>query len=101
MTLSDSRYDGGSDKLDVRRRRLLFRAWRRGTREMDLILGRFAEARLAELSESDVAELERLMDVPDQDLFAWVSGAAPPAANYDTPVLRAIVAFHGGETPPA
>lgn len=89
------------DQLDARRRRLLFRAWRRGTREMDLVLGRFAEARLAGLSESDVAELETLMDVPDQDLFAWVSGAAPVPASYDTPVLRAIVAFHSQGRQPA
>jgi antitoxin CptB len=94
MTATDSRTESSPAGLDARRRRLLFRAWRRGTREMDLVLGRFAEARLAGLSESDVAELERLMDVPDQDFFAWVSGALPAPANYDTPVLRAIVAFH-------
>lgn len=70
-------------------------------RETDLILGRFADARLAALSDNELTEMEMLMDVPDQDLFAWVSGAAPVAANYDTPVFRAIVAFHSRGRHPA
>ena len=86
--------DGSLGRLDARRRRALFRAWRRGIREMDLILGRFADARLATLSDSELVDLEALMNVPDQDLFAWVTGAAPVAANYNSPVFRAIVAFH-------
>jgi antitoxin CptB len=101
MTFSHTRTEGSAEGLDARRRRLLFRAWRRGTREMDLVLGRFAEARLAALSDGEVAELERLMDVPDQDLFAWVCGALPAPANYDTPVLRALAAFHGQGRRPA
>lgn len=94
MTSASTQDVGCPDRLDARRRRLLFRAWRRGTREMDLVLGRFAEARLATLAERDLADFEGLMNVPDQDLFAWISGAAPVAANYDTPVFRALVAFH-------
>lgn len=97
MTASITRSAQSSEPLDPRRRRLLFRAWRRGIREMDLILGRFADARLASLSERDLADMEMLMNVPDQDLFAWITGAAPVAANYDTPVFRAIVDFHGEE----
>jgi antitoxin CptB len=101
MTSSIIRPDGSPDRLDARRRRLLFRAWRRGMREMDLILGRFAEARLAALPDRDLSDMERLMDVPDQDLFAWVTGAVPVAASYDTPVFRAIVAFHDQGRRPA
>jgi len=45
-----------SEGLDLRRRKLLFRSWHRGMREMDLIMGRFADARIAELNESELAE---------------------------------------------
>ncbi|MBA3518669.1 MAG: succinate dehydrogenase assembly factor 2 [Rhizobiales bacterium] len=83
-----------SDGLDPRRRRALFRAWHRGTREMDLLLGRFADAYIEALSEADLAHLEALMEVPDRDLFAWVTGRDPVAANYETPLYRALVAFH-------
>jgi antitoxin CptB len=83
-----------SDGLDPRRRRALFRAWHRGTREMDLLLGRFADAYIEALSEADLAHLEALMEVPDRDLFAWVTGRELVAANYETPLYRALVAFH-------
>ena len=83
-----------SEGLDHRRRRLLFRAWHRGTREMDLIMGRFADAALADLSEIELAEYERLMDLPDPDLYAWVTGErlVPPA--HDTVLFRRLRAFH-------
>ena len=63
-----------SDGLDVRRKRLLFRCWHRGTREMDLILGRFADAEITRLSESELDALERLIEVPDPDLYAAITG---------------------------
>lgn len=83
-----------SDGLDPRRRRALFRAWHRGTREMDLLLGRFADAHIGTLADDDVADLEALMEVPDRDLFAWVTGQEPVAADYDMPVFAAIVRYH-------
>ncbi len=69
-----------SDGLDVRRKRLLFRCWHRGTREMDLILGRFADAEIATLSDHDLDELEHLIEMPDPDLYAALSDptALPP-----------------------
>src|SRR5258706_26562 len=72
-----TRSSGG---LDKRRRRLLFRCWHRGTREMDLILGRFADAEIASLADDELAQLERLIEVPDPDLYAAVTGdkALPP-----------------------
>jgi antitoxin CptB len=69
-----TRSSGG---LDDRRKRLLFRCWHRGTREMDLILGRFADAEIADLSDTELAELERLLEVPDPDLYAAVIGDRP------------------------
>jgi antitoxin CptB len=63
-----------SDGLDDRRKRLLFRCWHRGTREMDLILGRFADAEIAGLSDGELDSLERLIEVPDPDLYAALTG---------------------------
>jgi antitoxin CptB len=68
-----TRSSGG---LDDRRKRLLFRCWHRGTREMDLILGRFADAEIGTLPEHELAQLERLIEVPDPDLYAALTGNA-------------------------
>jgi antitoxin CptB len=80
--------------LDARRRRLRYRLWHRGTREMDLILGRFADAAIGDLAETDIGDLERLSEVPDPELYAWVSGARPVPAAYDIAVFRRLCAFH-------
>jgi antitoxin CptB len=81
-----------SEGLDVRRKRLLFRCWHRGTREMDLILGRFADAEIADLAEHDLAQLEIIIDVPDPDLYAALTGSAPPAPEYAGALFERIKA---------
>jgi antitoxin CptB len=85
-----TRSSGG---LDDRRKRLLFRCWHRGTREMDLILGRFADAEIASLSDNELAELEHLIEVPDQDLYAAVSGSMVLPAEYATGLFDRIRSF--------
>jgi antitoxin CptB len=88
-----------SADLDPRRCRILYRAWHRGIREMDLILGRFADSAIGALTDSELDEFERLIEVPDRDLFGWISGAASVPANYDTALFRQVKAFHTHETP--
>ncbi len=83
-----------SEGLDLRRRKLLFRSWHRGMREMDLIMGGFADARVAQLSEGEVAEFERLIDVPDCDLLAWITGEQAVPADFDGALFRALRDFH-------
>ena len=83
-----------SEGLDSRRRRLLFRCWHRGIREMDLVLGRFADAQLASLSDSELDEVERWLEVPDQQIFAWVNGMEPVPSNYDTELFHRLQGFH-------
>lgn len=83
-----------SDGLDPRRRRLLYRAWRRGTREMDLVMGRFADEEIARFDEAELEEFELLVEVPDHDLFAWISGRAEIPANYDTSLFRRLRTYH-------
>ncbi len=85
--------------LCERRRRIIFRSWRRGMREMDLILGRFSEAHIAGLSDSELDDYERLLEVPDGDVFSWIAGRARIPACYDTPLLRKIRNFHSGIAP--
>lgn len=85
-----------SEGLDLRRRKLLFRAWHRGLREVDLILGRFADATIDRLSEAELSEFEALMNVPDGELLAWLTGEAPIPAQHDGPLLRRLRAFQGG-----
>jgi antitoxin CptB len=79
-----------SSALDERRRRILFRAWRRGVREMDLVMGRFADAHLPAMSEADLAEFERLLDVPDPQVSAWIIGGEPPPREFDTPLFARL-----------
>jgi antitoxin CptB len=82
-----------SDGLDNRRKRLLFRCWHRGTREMDLILGRFADAAIADLNDAELAELERLIEVPDPDLYAALSSGALLAPEYRTKLFDRVKSF--------
>lgn len=76
-----------------RKKRIVFRAWRRGFKEADLIMGRFAEARLEQLSPAEIAEFERLLDAPDTEVYGWINGTLDTPANYDGPVLRQIKEF--------
>lgn len=86
-----------SEGLDPRRRRLLFRCWHRGIREMDLVLGGFADAHLASLTEAELTELERWLEVPDQQIFAWVNGMEMTPQKFDTGLFRRLRDFHRKE----
>ncbi|MEQ1944578.1 succinate dehydrogenase assembly factor 2 [Mesorhizobium sp. VNQ89] len=80
------------EELDNRRRKLLFRSWHRGIREMDLILGGFADAGLATLTDAELDQYEHLLELQDADLLAWVTGTNPVPAAFDTPLLKKIMA---------
>jgi antitoxin CptB len=79
--------------LDDRRKRLLFRCWHRGTREMDLILGRFADKEIASLTDSEMTELERLIDVPDPDLYAALTGEKELPSAYAGALFERLKTF--------
>ncbi len=77
-----------------RLRRLTFRAWRRGFREADLVLGPFVEREGADLSEADLTALEALLDVDDDHrIYAWIIGSADTPDAHETPVMTRIRAF--------
>ncbi len=83
-----------SADLDPRRRRALMRAWRRGMREMDFLMGGFADARLPGLSETDLDDFEALLELQDRDVLSWLTGEVALPAEHATPVFAALKAFH-------
>ena len=84
-----------SDGLDARRRRLLFRSWHRGTREADLIMGRFADAHIEGLSDAELDEYEHLLDCPIEPI-CWPGSPAlrDVPAEHDTAMFRRVRDFH-------
>ena len=72
----------GTDADDARLRRVRMRSWRRGTKEMDLILGPYADARLADLDPPTLDLYESLLEEADGDLYMWVSGTAEPPDRF-------------------
>jgi antitoxin CptB len=83
----------GSEGLDVRRRRILFRSRHRGMREMDLIMGGFADSHIGGLPDEDIDALEILLDLPDQQVFSWITGEVALPAEHDTAVFRKVKSF--------
>lgn len=95
-TIDDAAQATGSpEPLDERRRRARFRAWHRGLREMDLIMGRFADREMASLPVHELDDFERLMDEPDPTVLAWVMQRTPPPPEFDTPVLARLRIYRG------
>jgi antitoxin CptB len=82
-----------SEGLDARRKRLLFRSWHRGMRELDLILGPFADAEVAALTEHELDQYEYLLTINDTDLLPWLMGERPAPTEVDTAILNKIRAF--------
>ncbi|MHA1538392.1 MAG: FAD assembly factor SdhE [Alphaproteobacteria bacterium] len=83
--------------LALRRKRLCFRCWHRGTKEIDLLLGPFAERFTPEMQEAELSEFEHLLTLPDPDLYGWITrqSIAPPENRGK--VLDRIINFHNDE----
>ncbi|MCY6380786.1 succinate dehydrogenase assembly factor 2 [Hoeflea prorocentri] len=79
-----------SAELDPRRRRILFRSWHRGIREMDLILGQFADSNVDTMTTDELDFYETLLEIDDRNLLQWVTGEVPTPAQYDTDLFRRI-----------
>jgi antitoxin CptB len=78
---------------DARLKKLRFRAWRRGFREADLILGPFADRHVQDFSEAELDWFEALLEVPDPELYAWIVEREPTPAQFDQPIMDRIKAF--------
>jgi antitoxin CptB len=87
------------EMLDLQRRRIRVRAWRRGMREMDLILGGFVDARIETLDAKELAQFEALLDADDDLAFRWFCGAEEPPSEHATPLFKKIADFHADRKP--
>jgi len=88
---------GGSS--ENRRKQLLFRAQRRGFKEVDLIFGTFADAELGTLDEAGLDQFEALLAAPDQQVYAWLRGAEAVPGEYDNPVFAGLKAICEQKSP--
>jgi antitoxin CptB len=82
MTLED---------IDIRRKRLIYRSWHRGTREMDLILGGFADKYVNGFSDRELDQYEEILTCSDPDLYNWVTGRETAPPHIRTPVLGMLL----------
>lgn len=83
--------------IDIRRRRALYRAGHRGTKELDLLLGRYAEAKLHHMEDRDLAIFEILLALPDPDIEVWFRewpADLPPSPEL-AGLVRDMRSFHG------
>ena len=81
------------EQLDSRRRRLQFRCWHRGTQEIDLVLGSFADTSLERLDGAELERFEALLDCPDVDLFDWIFVGIAPPPQHDHELMRLLRDF--------
>ena len=92
----DTGRDGGeavSEDIETRRRKLLFRAQRRGFRELDLYMEQFTSAHLAGLNTRQLDEFEAVLNIPDQHVHDWIMGRAEPPENLRSEVLDLVLSF--------
>jgi antitoxin CptB len=87
-----------TDDLDTRRRRASYRAHHRGTKELDFLIGRYADARLASCSLDELARFEWLLAIPDPTLQEWIFSGVGFGVDFAA-IIADIRAFHGLSTP--
>ncbi len=88
------------EELENRRKRLIFRSWHRGTREMDLIMGNFAESAVPGMGAAELDLYEELLNTPDPDVYDWVSGQKPVPANVMNPVIEQLINYDYARSSP-
>ncbi len=81
------------EDLEIRRRRLRFRSWHRGTKETDLILGRFADTYVAGFDADQLARYEALLEEEDPDIYAWLTGGQPVPDRVRSDVMDLLLNF--------
>jgi antitoxin CptB len=78
-------------ELAAKRKQLLWRAKHRGIKEMDIIVGGFAEAQLPHMNSYEINMLELILEIPDQDLLSWLTAQVPVPADQDSPLLQQLL----------
>ncbi len=82
------------DNISINRKRLIFRSWHRGTREIDLLLGKFADVHLPDFTENQIALYDRFLNNSDPDIYNWISRAEPVPPSEDSEVVQLLLAFY-------
>jgi antitoxin CptB len=85
--------DNARAEMTTRLNRIRFRAWRRGFREADMILGPFSEQVAPQLDEADLALFEALLDEDDHTLYGWIKGSTPTPPEWEGPLMDRIRRF--------
>jgi antitoxin CptB len=78
------------ETLDVRRKRLRFRAWHRGTKEMDLIMGKFADTHIETLNTTDLDQFEALLEEADDTVYGWIAKRTPVPDEFDNDIYKRL-----------
>jgi antitoxin CptB len=78
---------------DTRLKRLKFRAWHRGFREADLILGPFTDSHADSMTPAQLDEFEALLEQNDHDIYVWIAGRAPTPPQFETELMMQLRAF--------
>jgi len=81
------------DDINVRRKKLIFRSWHRGTREMDLLMGTFADRFIPELTNEELDLYEDILQESDPDLYNWISEREPLPARITNPLIKKLIGF--------
>jgi antitoxin CptB len=75
---------------ETRRKAMHYRAWHRGTREADFLIGGYCDAHADGWSEAEAAWFEALLDEEDHDIMAWALGTASVPERYLGPQMQAM-----------
>lgn len=82
------------NNISIMRKRLTFRSWHRGTREVDLLLGKFADAHLHAFDAGQLETYDRFLNNSDPDIYNWITGQEPVPPAEDNAVIRLLVDFY-------
>lgn len=97
MVMTDNVSESVADPLAVRRKQVKFRAWHRGTRELDFLIGRFADHHVDAMTAEQMDRFQAVLDLPDVDVYNWIIGALPVPAEHDHDVMRLLMDFRADE----
>ena len=81
------------DDIERRRKRAYYNSWHRGTREMDLLVGGFADEHLAGLTPEDLERYEHILQLPDDDLYVWITGREDIPQDLDSELFRKLCKY--------
>jgi antitoxin CptB len=81
------------DDLEKTRRKLRFRAWHRGTREADLIMGQFADANIATMSPDELNQFDAILEAQDLDVYNWIIGKEPVPVEFQNDIMKQLLVF--------